>query len=1223
MNKHFIPALLLAATLVMAGCNEREIATSSTSKPASSQPQETSQILSSDPVSSEVTSSSVEPTSVAPSSEEPTSVAPSSEEPTSVAPSSEESVPASSEVPTSSTPSSSESQSSESQSSASSQEVVPVYVNWYVVGEGSFLNGGATWGNGGVRMEEMEDALGVAHVTFAVGDKFKVTNKSELDEKWLGYDAIVKGTAYADDQGGDHNILINQAGTYDVVLTEGEQIKILATGTTPVKEDPVPETLTHDYYVIGNMADSGWGANKEKYGMDKITSEDKVDYYRSDALELAAGVELKVVDQEKHNDKWFPNNNITITDAGTYYVYYLPSADGQGEPWIDGCVAVTLATADVPAIPSKSVEPPVHENVIHIYAGTTELELENKVGEDDQQNVAIYELIGAENTVITLKRDDDAMNIHHGEDPVVTAYTLPADGKYVFYVNNEYEVYVVGLAMQYVVVDMADEDFFEIVYENPSNPDQTVYTIHMVEGRGINFWHFETGAEVRYSYLMSNCNIDLSTDMFSQYFIANQEGDYTFTITKLELGFEVWVDGPQKAAHSYALFVNGTALNLAPADDLTEDEAEKNNAVYRNVHLTVTSDSADVLTVKDGSTVLHFYQHNELTGQEDDMGESLTAWASGTLTLWINKSNQVYYGHFQPDPAPAPSYNYYLVGAFNNYSLDGAPMFSAMGEESKVDGHTQYMVSEVTLTLDFSNNATNDFKVTGVPDRGQAHVHFPEEGSGHTLTQTGKYNVYFVPEGNSEWADTYFYFEKLSDGEPANVLKIYVEGEVTEAENIVEEGDTQNVAKYQFLVANGAKVCIARDGNPMNIHYGEADAVKVFTTPFMGKYTFYVNNYYEVYVVAEEIMYLVSFDGSDDIAYAYRNPGNQTEAMFTAELEAGDALFFISTGWDTVTSEYLDPESPADVRADLALTNFVVNQTGEYTFYIKTVDDGFSVYVTGPAKPVEIPVTEYYLIGGNADDGWTTLKAENKLTAMDDESKLDGHVQYHLDNVHLDQNGQYKIVGVTDGSDEWTWFPPSDGNGDNNYYIQTGGTYNVYFVAEGGHEAWSTGKGYMYCHLVEADAPAAVTYTDTLNNEMTGMTGTTYGTWSDKTTNSGSEIVYAGQSAGGNNSIQLRSNNSNSGIVVTGNTEGLKAKKVIVTFNSNTAVNRVVNIYASNTAYTNPTELYGNNSSIGSVTYNGTDATYEFEITGDYCYIGLRSNSGALYLDSVQIVWAA
>ena len=144
------------------------------------------------------------------------------------------------------------------------------------------------------------------------------------------------------------------------------------------------------------------------------------------------------------------------------------------------------------------------------------------------------------------------------------------------------------------------------------------------------------------------------------------------------------------------------------------------------------------------------------------------------------------------------------------------------------------------------------------------------------------------------------------------------------------------------------------------------------------------------------------------------------------------------------------------------------------------------------------------------------------------------------------------------------------------------------------------------------------TKTDVLNREFTGITGTTYTEWSGKTSNS--DAVYAGQSAGGNESIQLRSNNNNSGVVTT--TSGGKVKKIIVTWNSNTADGRTLNVYGSNTAYTAATDLYDEEKQgtlLGTIV-NGTST--ELVVTGDYEYVGLRSASGAMYLDKVEIVWA-
>ena len=149
------------------------------------------------------------------------------------------------------------------------------------------------------------------------------------------------------------------------------------------------------------------------------------------------------------------------------------------------------------------------------------------------------------------------------------------------------------------------------------------------------------------------------------------------------------------------------------------------------------------------------------------------------------------------------------------------------------------------------------------------------------------------------------------------------------------------------------------------------------------------------------------------------------------------------------------------------------------------------------------------------------------------------------------------------------------------------------------------------------EVSAATSNTDTLTRATTGATSSTYISWSGKTGDSGA--VYAGNSAGDKTSIQLRSNNSNSGIVTTAS--GGFARNISVTWNSGTSDGRTLDIYGRNTAYTNPTELYSTSTQgtkLGSIKY-GTST--ELEITGDYAFIGMRSNSGAMYITEIKIEW--
>lgn len=146
--------------------------------------------------------------------------------------------------------------------------------------------------------------------------------------------------------------------------------------------------------------------------------------------------------------------------------------------------------------------------------------------------------------------------------------------------------------------------------------------------------------------------------------------------------------------------------------------------------------------------------------------------------------------------------------------------------------------------------------------------------------------------------------------------------------------------------------------------------------------------------------------------------------------------------------------------------------------------------------------------------------------------------------------------------------------------------------------------------------------TDVLTASTFGnLKASSYSNWTGKSATGGSEAVYAGnctKDSGGN--IQLRSS-ENSGIVST--TSGGRAKKVTISWDSSTKAGRTLDIYGKNTAYSSAADLYSSTSStkgtkLGSIV-KGTST--EFTITGNYSYIGLRSNDNAMYIASISIDW--
>ena len=177
---------------------------------------------------------------------------------------------------------------------------------------------------------------------------------------------------------------------------------------------------------------------------------------------------------------------------------------------------------------------------------------------------------------------------------------------------------------------------------------------------------------------------------------------------------------------------------------------------------------------------------------------------------------------------------------------------------------------------------------------------------------------------------------------------------------------------------------------------------------------------------------------------------------------------------------------------------------------------------------------------------------------------------------------------------------------------EVAGTATITATFEGNDDYLSATASYT----IKVTDPEATGATDILDRAFTGITGTSYSNWTGTGT---SGAVYSGNSAGGNGSVQLRSKD-NSGIVTT--TSGGHVAKVTVTWESHTAAGRTLDVYGKNSAYSSVADLYDSEKQgtlLGSIV-NGTSTS--LVISGDYTFVGLRSNDSAMYLSEIQIEWA-
>ena len=150
--------------------------------------------------------------------------------------------------------------------------------------------------------------------------------------------------------------------------------------------------------------------------------------------------------------------------------------------------------------------------------------------------------------------------------------------------------------------------------------------------------------------------------------------------------------------------------------------------------------------------------------------------------------------------------------------------------------------------------------------------------------------------------------------------------------------------------------------------------------------------------------------------------------------------------------------------------------------------------------------------------------------------------------------------------------------------------------------------------------PAAITHT--LNGAFFGIPvkESSYSTYKKTVDGASYEAqASAGNDADSGKGLQLRSKNSNSGVIA--NFAGRTCKSITFTFDNHTQAGRSIEIYASNSPFTIADMYKSSVTKVGTIDYNSSNLTQTYTFTADYSYIGFRSSDGAVYLKSVDVVW--
>ena len=143
---------------------------------------------------------------------------------------------------------------------------------------------------------------------------------------------------------------------------------------------------------------------------------------------------------------------------------------------------------------------------------------------------------------------------------------------------------------------------------------------------------------------------------------------------------------------------------------------------------------------------------------------------------------------------------------------------------------------------------------------------------------------------------------------------------------------------------------------------------------------------------------------------------------------------------------------------------------------------------------------------------------------------------------------------------------------------------------------------------------------DVITVAQTAATSNTYADFSGLALTSSAR--YAGKNAKGSGVIQL---NSTKPYGIWSTNSGGYVRSVTVTLLAGTA--NTLDVYAKNAAYASEdlysTKLATQGTKVGSITASTTESVRQkIVISDDYNYIGIRSNSGAIYVAEIRIEWA-
>ena len=322
--------------------------------------------------------------------------------------------------------------------------------------------------------------------------------------------------------------------------------------------------------------------------------------------------------------------------------------------------------------------------------------------------------------------------------------------------------------------------------------------------------------------------------------------------------------------------------------------------------------------------------------------------------------------------------DYYVVGDFTEpaWGEVAANKLTPMGEESKVDGHTQYESGVLALHKD------DELKVEGGGDW------FPPSGGNYVIPADGNYKVYFVPEGNAEWDNGYFYVANQDEPGPIAV-EYYVVGDFTDpawaevpANKLTAMGEESKIGGHtqyesgEIVLGAGAKVKVKGGENWYPAGVGNEHVIAE-----AGTYKFYFvpegnsewgEPYDDYFYAAKQVapaVYKVSVGGVETTLNWNETAGEWQATGLNVTKDA--VVTFTKDGAPiAVAAKEGEGNNVAVVSSALQIRQsannvgiYLANGEAGYSVWVggyvtpdvEIVDEFVATYITEQAKPSEVP----------------------------------------------------------------------------------------------------------------------------------------------------------------------------------------------------------------------------------------------------------------------------